>query len=309
MMFKNSCKLLSANFAEVWKLLVYHILSIGLCFGFLAIFHKDFITYFNIAYQDSGLSAVIGSGTLFGSGNIASALTMVADFVVIYLKVMFTTNAWLGVYFIFIIFYLLPVLMNIGKVVTCELIYGYMSACQKQSFTGTFLKTLKSSLAYSSIKVLYSIPFNILTLLSMWGLTRIQDSVFDYIMPFAFVIVPAIAMAFKETFNAGWAPAKVVYNHNIAKSYSIGMRAVLRRGTKVFSTAFVFYILAIVLSVVLGLYSIIIILPIISPLLHIFEMVSFFSSQGMRFYVDNDTILSPKKLEEVDKIEDAKYIL
>ena len=128
-------------------------------------------------------------------------------------------------------------------------------------------------------------------------------------MPFAFVIVPAIFMAFKETFNAGWAPAKVVYNQNIAKSYSIGMRAVLRRGAKVFSTAFIIYLLAIVLSMVLGLYAIIIILPIISPLVHIFEMVAFFSSQGMRFYVDNDTILSPKKLEEVDKIEDAKYLL
>lgn len=69
------------------------------------------------------------------------------------------------------------------------------------------------------------------------------------------------------------------------------------------------FLLAIVLSVILGLYSIIIILPLISPLIHIFEMVMFFSSQGMRFYVDSDTILSPKRLEEVDKIEDAKYIL
>jgi 1,4-dihydroxy-2-naphthoate octaprenyltransferase len=87
------------------------------------------------------------------------------------------------------------------------------------------------------------------------------------------------------------------------------MRAGMRKGLTIFSTAFVIYLLAIVLSIILGIYSIIIILPIISPLLHIFEMVSFFSSQGMRYYVDNDTILSPKKLEEVDKLEDAKYIL
>lgn len=87
------------------------------------------------------------------------------------------------------------------------------------------------------------------------------------------------------------------------------MRAVLRRGARVFSTSFIIFLLAIVLSVVLGLYAIIIILPLISPLLHIFEMVMFFSSQGMRFYVDNDTILSPKRLEEVDKIEDAKYLI
>lgn len=309
MLFKNSVKLLGANFAHVWKLLVFHILSIAFCVGLLAIFHRDFINYFNLAYEGSGLSEVFETGTLYGTGNIASALTKVADFAVLYFQFMFTHSIWIGVYFIFVVFYLLPVLMNIGKVVTCELMYGYMSACQKQSFTGTFLKTLKTSLAYSSIKVLYALPFNALTFLSMWGLTRISNPAFDYIMPFAFVIVPAVFMAFKETFNAGWAPAKVVYNQNVYKSYSIGMRAVLRNGAKVFSTSFVFYLLAIVLSVVLGLYSLIIILPLISPLFHVFEMVSFFSSQGMRFYVDNDTIVSPKKLEEIDKIEDAKYIL
>ena len=143
----------------------------------------------------------------------------------------------------------------------------------------------------------------------MWGLTRIDNQIFDYIMPFAFVIVPSLLIAFKETFNVGWAPAKVVYNHNIVSSYYIGMRAGLRRGARVFSTAFIIYLLAIVLSIVLGLYAIIIILPILSPTVYIFEMVVFFSSQGMRFYVDNDTILSPKRLEENDKIEDAKYIL
>ena len=124
-------------------------------------------------------------------------------------------------------------------------------------------------------------------------------------MPFAFVILTALLMSIKELFNAGWAPAKVVYDHNILSSYTIGMRAVLRRGARVFSTAIIVYLLA----VVLGLYSIIIILPILPAFIHIFEMVCFFSSQGMRFYVDNDTILSPKRLEEVDKLEDAKYII
>lgn len=308
-MFKNSIKLLCANFSEVWKLLVYHILSIALSVGLLAIFYKDFVSFGSLAYDKAGLVSVFQTGTLFGRAGVAAALTGVVNFIIYFFQIMFATNVWKGIFFVFIVFYFLPLLMNMGKVVTCELLYGYMSACQKQSFIGTFLKTLKSSLAYSSVKVLYSIPFNALTVLSMWSLTRIENGVFDYILPFAFVIVPAVFMAFKEVFNAGWAPAKVVYNQNVFKSYSIGMRAVMRRISKIFSTAFIFYLLAIVISVVLGLYALIIILPIISPLFHVFEMVGFFSSQGMRFYVDNDTILSPKKLEEVDKIEDAKYIL
>lgn len=308
MMFKNSCKLLFANFSQVWKLLVYHILSIAFCFGLLCVFYHDYIDIGTLAYEEAGLKNVWSTGTMYGT-SFANALTSVINFCISFLKIMFTTNVGKGIYFIAIVFIVLPILINIGKVVTCELLYGFMSACQKQSFVGTFLKTLKTSLVYSLLKTFYSLPFNALVVAGMWGLTRVEGGFFVYLLPYIFVILSAILMAFKELFNAGWAPAKVVYNHNIFKSYRIGMRAVFRRGARVFSTAFIIYLLAIVLSMVLGLYALIIILPIISPLVHIFEMVAFFSSQGMRFYVDNDTILSPKRLEEVDKIEDAKYII
>ena len=87
------------------------------------------------------------------------------------------------------------------------------------------------------------------------------------------------------------------------------LQAVLRKWQSIYSTSFVLYILAIVLSMVMGIYSLIIILPIFSPLLHIFEMTAFFQSQGMRFYVDSQSIISPKKLEENDKIDDIKYLL
>ncbi|MBP3344620.1 MAG: hypothetical protein J6K97_00260 [Clostridia bacterium] len=308
MTFKNSIKLLCANFAEVWKLLVYHIISIGVCVGFLAIFGGQYIDFVNLASAESGLADVLEGGTLYGA-SFATAVTIIADFVIAFFKIMFTTSIGAGIFFCVVVFYLLPLLMNVGKIVTCELVYGYMSSCQKQSFTGTYLKTLRISLSYSSIKVLYSIPFNFLTLLSIWGLTRINFASLNVLFPFVFVILVALVLAFKSLLCSGWAPAKVVYNNSVAKSYRVGMRAVFRNGLSVFSTAFIIYLLAIVVSLVLGLYAIIIILPIISPLVHIFEMTAFFQSQGMRFYVDGQTIVSPKKLEEVDKIEDAKYLL
>lgn len=307
MMFKNSVKLLCSNFDKVWKLLVFHILSFALCTALLCVFFDYYVSAWNAAFTDSTLNQMVESGTLYGS-KLADGLTAAVDFIILFMQGVFA-NVGRGIYFVFILFILLPFLLNTGKIVICEMMYGYMSSCQKQSFTGTYLKTLRTSIVYSITKLFYSIPFNALIALSLWGLTRVQNNVFDYIMPLAIVLVPALLMAFKETFTAGWAPAQVVYNQNIFKSYAIGMRAVLRRGARVFSNAFVIFLLSLVLSVILGLYAIIIILPIISPFLHIFEMVMFFSSQGMRFYVDTDTIHTPKRLEEVDRIEDAKYII
>lgn len=308
MMFKNSIKLLCANFDKVWKLLVYHIICIAISVGLLAVFNNQYIDFATIAFNQTDLGNVFQTGTLYGT-SFSNALTSVVDFIVVFFKEMFNASVFQGVYFCIVVFFIFPLFLNVGKYVTCEMMYGYMSSCQKQSFTGTFLKTLKSSLSYAVVKVIYSIPFNALIAFSMWGLTRVNNKVFDYVMPFAFVIIPALLMAFKELLNGGWAPAKVVYAQNPFSAFTIGTQAVFRRGERVFSTAFIIYLLAIVLSMILGLYSIIIILPVVFPLIHIFEMVMFFSSQGMRFYVDNDTILSPKKLEEKDGIEKAKYLL
>lgn len=307
MMFKNSVKLLCSNFDKVWKLLVFHILTIGLCFGLLCVFKNQYASALNLAWSEANLGSYLQTGTLYGD-SFFGALTSIANFVVIFFGKIFA-NVWQGLYFCLIVFYVLPFFINIGKYVISEMMYGYMSAGQKQSFTGCLLKTLPSSMAYASLKTLLSIPFDALVVAGIWGVTRIEGSFMVYLMPFLLVIVASIFMGIRELFVGGWAPAKITYAHNIARSYGIGLRASLRRSDTIYSSAFVIYLLTFVLTLVFGAYSLIILLPVVFPLLDIFEMVAFFSSQGMRFYVDNETIVSPKKLEEVDKIEDAKYIL
>ena len=308
MMFKNSIKLLCTNFDKVWKLLVYHIFCIGICFGLLSVFYGQYTEILDVVYHSSGLSEIFQSGTIFG-GTLTEALKTIANFIIMFFKEMFLRDIGHGVYFCFVVLYFLPFLMNIGKYVTCEMMYGYMSSCQRQSFAATFIKTLGKSISYASVKVIYAMPFNAIVLVCLWALTRAQSNIYDYVMPFLFVIIPSVLLPIKGLFNAGWAPAMVVYNHNVISSFGIGIRATFRRIDKVYSNLFVIYLLAIVLSIVLGAYSVLIILPVIFPLVHIFDMVMFFTSQGMRFYEDADTIISPKKLEEVDKIEDAKFLL
>ncbi len=308
MMFKNSIKLLCANFDKVWKLLVYQILSWAVVFALLAPFYHVISTEIVNAWNSYEIGKYFTSGTFYGI-NISAALSAICYGIISFVTSIFNANVWIGIYMMIIIFVVKPLFSNVGKYVVCEMTYGYMAASSKHSFTGTFLRTLNKSLPYAAMKTMYSWIFDALVLLSMFGLTAITNPLYGYAMPFLVVLVPSILLAFKETFVAGWAPAMVVFDVNVFKAFPKGMAASLRRGLRVFSNAFIIYLLAFVLSAVLGVYALIIILPIIFPLFDIFEMVMFFSSQGMRFYVDNDTILTPKKLEEVDKIDDAKFLL
>lgn len=308
MMFKNSFRLFCANFDKVWKYLFYQILCLGIVCALLAPFHKIIIGSLVGAWEGNDISSYFINGTFYGL-NILHALTSLVNAAINFFALMFSSNIFCGIYFLVITVIVGSILTGIGKYTVCEMMYGYMSSCAKTSFTGRLLGTLKRSLPYALMRALYSIPFNALILATFYGLTRVTDEWFVYLLPIMIVLLPAIFFAIKEVFIAGWAPATIVFDENVFSSYKKGMVAVFRRGLKVFSTAFVLFVLMLILVMITGMYSLIIIVPCICPLLSVFEMVAFFSSQGMRFYVDADTIKSPKKLEEVDKIKKAKYLL
>ena len=308
MMFKNSFKLLTANFDKVWKLLVYQLLTWGVLAGLLAVFYNTISSCLVSAWQAFSLGDIFTSGTFYGI-NIATALTSICNAILKFFELIFATNIWIGVYILVVLFIVRPILSGIGRFVVGEMMYGFMATGTKTSFTGTLLRTLKKSLPYAVTRAFYALPFDAIIIASLFGLTIIRQPIYSYAMPFLVVLVPAVLFAFKEIFVACWAPAMIVYDCNVFRAYPIAMRATFRRGLRVYSTAFIIYLLSLILTMVIGLYSLIIILPVIAPLINIFEMVTFFSSQGMRFYSDLDTIVSPKRLEEVDKIEDAKYLL
>ncbi len=309
-MFKNSLKLLCANFDKVWKLLIYQILSWGIVIALLAPFYSTFADIATTVWAEYNLGSVFTSGTFYGlSVSVGEALFSVLGAIFAFIKILFTTNVWIGIYFAIIIYVLRSILADVGRFVTCEMMYGYMATSTKRSFTGTLLRTLRKSLSYAGMKLLFVLPFNAIIVAGVYGLSLLHGGALSILLPILIIIIPSLLLAFKETFICGWAPAMIVFDCNVFKAFPKGMSAVLRRGLRVFSTALIIFLLTFLLAMALGLYALIIILPVLFPLIYIFEMVMFFSSQGMRFYVDADTILTPKRLEEVDKIDNAKYLL
>ena len=308
MMFKNSFRLFCASFDKVWKYLLYQILCWGIIFALLVPFYQVFYSSLVEAWEAHNLAEYFVSGTFYGL-NVATALTNIANAILIFVNILFLANPFACIYLMIMLFIVKPILSNIGKYTICEMVYGYMSASAKKSFTGTLLGTLNKSLPYACLKTLYALPFDAVLLLALYGITRIEATAFMYALPFVVVLIPALLLAFRETCLAGWAPAMIVFDKNVFSSFRKGKIVIFRRGLRVFSTAFAIFVLAVILFMVLGLYSLIILVPCLCPLFDIFEMIAFFSSQGMRFYVDADTIKVPKKLEEVDTIKKAKFLL
>ena len=311
MMFKNSFKLLMANFGAVWKSLLYFIIVAGIIVGITSPVYGGLVNHFNASGDLTNLFktaiSINVSADFFGmlSGLFETLSSIASNFITL-----FQTNLSLAIYLTFLIFYIIPFLFNLATLPLEETLFGFMSSLTRYSFTHAFIRKMGKSVLLQLFRSLIVLPFNFLILfvdLKLLGLVYIPNMV--YFLPFITLIATCVMLAIKETILSGWIPAVVVYNYGVFKGLKIGLKAVFRRFFKAFSTVLVIYFIFFVLTYILTPCSLFITAPLLFALVSIFEMVMFYGSQGMKYYVDLDTIVSPKRLAENDNFKKVKNLI
>ena len=307
MMFVNSIKLFGSNWVKVLKFLLYYVVIWGLCFAlFLPVFFefKDLVSSnFQSADMFSSFSGVFQGALGTNLHNImqTSYLTLID---------VFKANLGLAIYGLIVVFVFLPFFINVGKYALNEMLYSYMTSKAKVGFFSALVKSLKKSVPFALCKTFYNILFFAITLAIVYGIGLVEDAFFiSYFLPLVIFIVLVLLFTLNQITVLGWAPASIVFDCNVFSAYRKGVKAVKRHFWSILGTTIIYFFLFWALAMIFGVYSLIVLVPIISALLCVYNMVVFFSSQGMRFYVNENKILTPKKLEEVDNINKTAYIL
>ena len=224
---------------------------------------------------------------------------------------LFTVNPLLAVYVCFVVFYVVPFLYGLADLPIQETLFGYMSSLTRYGFSHSYIRKLGKSALLQLFKTLIMLPFTALILfvvMQILSLTVIGGGIL-YLIPFILVFTICGFFALKRTFLSGWIPAIVVYDCNMFKGLKMGLKAVFRRFWRTLSTALVITLIVFAINYLFGLPAVLIIAPISIMIFNVFEMVMFFGSQGMRYYVDLDTIVTPKLLEEKDSFRKIKNII
>ena len=312
MMFKNSTKLLIANFSLVWKLILYYIIVCGIVIGLLA-------PFFGVISEQLNSTGVISeTGNLLKNFNVSvnpfDLLVNINNVIVDFLKLFinfWNTNPGAAFYICFILLYIFPFLLGLADLPVGQVLFGYMSSLTKYSFVGSYMRYFARSVRFQLFKTLVMLPVNLFIIFAFIYTLRLNSigGLLVYFMPFILLAVLVSLVALKKTFFAGWMPSIVVYDYNMFKGFRKGLKAVVRRFFKVFSTAICIMLLAVAFNYLFGTFAFPILVPIFVAFFYIFEMVMFYGSQGMRYYVDLDTILSPKRLEESDSFRKVKNLI
>ncbi len=312
MMFRNSVKLLFSNFATVWKLLLYYLIITLIGVGLVAPVFSSVVEVFR---SHNFFEVLVDLLTTFNLGTnilsiFASFGTVISTLVACILDY-FVIHTWLAVYLTFLFVILLPFLYELGGIAAGEILYGYMSSQAQVNFTGRIFSSVRKSFKYILAKLLIATPINILIfflIYKVFALTALGGTI-KFAVPLFITVVLCLLVTLRLVLFAGWLPALIVNDCGVWSAFARGLKAVGRRFFRTFSTMLVFVILNICIDVLLGSIAFLLLVPLGVYFVYIIDFVMFYGSQGMRYYVDADTIISPKRLEEVDRFSRCKDII
>ncbi len=305
MMFLYSLKLLGSNWVKALKFFLFYVVIWGICFALLLPSFFEFKDLFvtNFSGFANSCSGLFGGGLGQGLHDaIGVGYSTIVD--------AFKQNVGLAVYGLLVIFLFMPFLINIGKYAFCEMLYSYMTSKNKLGFFSALVRGLRRSVTFSLCKTFYSIFFLGATFASVYGLGQITNTLFVvHFLPWVLFAVMVLLFSLHELTILGWMSASIVFNCNVFSAWRKGFKAVKRHFWATFGTTVLYFVLFWGLTLIFGIYCLAVLVPFVTIMLCVYNLVMFFFSQGMRFYYDENNILTPKKLEEVDKFNKACALL
>ncbi len=311
MIFKNSLKLFVANFSVFWKLLLYKIVAIGVCALLLIPTYSAWVDALSSVHFGQLLTDFAANTVFINAASFLKNLFYVFNAFTDSLSVLFSANAFALIYSAVVVLFVLPFLFGLASVPAGENLYSYMASLNRSSFMANFVSKLKTSALYSILRTLIWFPFKVIFAVGVYYIlySATLEGIIIVFSPILMVVFIVGMLSLMTTLFSGLMPATVVFNILPTKAFKKSFKAVYRVFPRVLSSLLVIFFLGVMLLFMMTAYSLIVLVPLTVVAVIMLEMVMFFESQGMRYYVDLDTIVAPRKLEHRDKFKKVKDII
>lgn len=316
MLYKNTFKLLFSNSNLIWKVVFYLIIA-GVCVTGLSLLialpivqvlvNERFFEIISEIY-DNFLSNMDLKGLILRIGDLSIKFV---DIINENMSRIFLSL--FGVGFVFLI--LGSIVINFYSMPTSNCLYYYMSSNAKHPFLNSMASTFKKNIVFQLVNLLFLVPINFgifYLLIYSFRLFRFGGFL-TFVSPFIVLFGYTLIMSFKTTILCGWLPSMVVRNKGVFSGLKDAMLVPKRRFGQTFGNSFALVLTTVFLNVFGGVFTygvgLIITLPVSILLFNIFGMVSYYSANGQRYYLDSYNVMAPKTMEYTDKLENQKFIV
>jgi len=316
MMYKNTFKLLFSKFNLVWKLLLYFIIILLVCCG---------INYLaNLIVDNKAIFADVFAQIPKSYENLFNSFDLTRFFLeierlftdIFSVIVLHFAEIWPNLLVFMIFSVILPFMLHNYYTIACSNVMNYyMGSCFNFGFTASLCANFWKNIRYQLLSVVTILPLKLVTyylLIESFLLFSHQEALVRLLAPLIIIVGYILISALRVTLFSGWVPYMVVRNSGVAEGFVKGFMCISKRLPHMFINSICVVITNILLTM-FGLLtfgvSLIITIPLCCLLVTIFNMVSFYTATGLRFYVDNSNIHAPKKIEMVESYKIYKHIV
>ena len=223
------------------------------------------------------------------------------------------------VMFVFVLTFFNYFVNALADIPVCDILYGKMSCDAKFGFCGCFIRNLKTSVVYSTVKMFSVFIADVVVFSAIFGVFKLcsLSAISSWLAPFMAVSMFIILFAFRKVLFACVTPLMVINGYNVFKSLAKSFKLAFKNFFDCYGTAIALIICLLGLILFLGIFTcgtgLIVIIPASSVIMYIFNMVVFYSNNGMYFYIGTNNIQDQskgvKKLEQLDTVKDLKNLI
>ena len=312
MFLKNAARLTFVNSVNIWKLLLYRILCLLCVLGLTTVVAWPII---NVLIKDNFFVEVQKTfeGMLFNF-NIEKLFLGVDTVFKMFAEIISTHGYVVQTVFVAIFdVILVSFLEQYSSLALHQCVGGYMSSLTKYGFTNAYV----SNFGRASLLALGRIITTLILNLGIWiGMYFMASGLYAKIGVMAIILaffLAIVLVSLKSAMFCAWEPAYQIHGESIFKALKRGLIAVWRRFFRVLSAYLILSVLVFIVNIFAFTLTAGVGLLVTAPLTTLSYValgeVVYRELNGMRYYVDSEHIVSPKKLEQQDSFSKVKDII
>ncbi|MBR4270608.1 MAG: hypothetical protein IKQ31_02910 [Clostridia bacterium] len=314
MILSDTVRILGRNHYLLWKLILYILVCVLVVSGLaLAICTPLVSELGRLGFWDE-LWGVIN--TLTFNFNADSIFTGVYQFLLDAGNLIVNNiSTVLPLMIVFCVILVVGLKFTIGLVELplADCVYNTMASNSKFNLGASFIKNLKSSVKLQLSKLCVVLPVEIIFAVlntSVLFLYAFDISWLNVLVPLIWVFVAIVLVSIKSTIFALWTPSKTIFEcgiwQSLKKSFTSlkgNVCAMFGRSLLLVSLCFVLNILMVMFTWNIGLF---ITLPLSLFVFIVYGLVMTFYLNGLRFYLNEKEIITPKKKENWERVSSLK---
>ena len=315
MEFKHAFHVFVDNFSTTYKLLVYRLIVLAITIGLSCAVLvpamgciSDTVQYSELQSSITALWAdLIELNAAELQGRLQAVRTALGAF-----RNLLSAKSWLiatVIVCLCVVYFINRFLVGAGNYVTGALVHDKMVMHTTSSFTFTLFKNIRQATLYAIIYAPLAFLYDFICLIIIWAIIMVGMKGLTVTLVKIFLIAILVMMfsAVKLTFIADWIPALIngKMKQRGALVYTFSRKG--KRTASVLSNALVLILIVIALNVAAGIFTLgaglLLTLPASSLIISCYCFVNYFDRNKQKYFVDEYTVIGPKKETPVSREE------